>query len=44
MRLQKHHDTSEVINIDPDKTSHPTTVSVSNYQYEESVQVSKIIK
>ena len=41
-------DTSEVINIDPDKTSHPTPVSVSNYQYEESVQASresnKIIK
>ena len=34
-------DTSEVINIGPDKTSHPTAVSVSNYQYEESVQVAR---
>ena len=35
-------DTSEVINIGPDKTSHPTdSVSVSNYQYEESVQVQR---
>lgn len=34
-------DTSEVINIGSDKTSHPTAVSVSNYQYEESVQVAR---
>ena len=34
-------DTSEVINIGPDKTSHPTAVSVSNYQFEEDVQVQR---